>query len=176
MFTDAGLRTRGVGPHKRPQDQTDAQAVPYKLTSDNDIVVFNGAITTIAKVLDEKLTKDPKAVMAYHKHTDNPNEPGRFDIEQTHNVVFHRGGKNTKTKKKGEEKGQDDPASDPEDKTDPTQNNLGGHVPPATWNSHSCAFIWHVKWTAKGLMPIKPDVRFTSEFILPTGRALDLSL
>ena len=40
------------------------------------------------------------------------------------------------------------------------------------WGSDMSQVMWHVRWTQKGLMPVKPAVHLTNRVSLPAGRAL----
>ena len=35
--------------------------------------------------------------------------------------------------------------------------------------------MWHVRWTTKGLMPVKPALQFSTSFELAPGRAVNLT-
>ena len=54
-------------------------------------------------------------------------------------------------------------------------NNIGQKVQESgveTWNNEFFIVVWVVRWTAKGLQPVKPCVHLRAELVLPPGRAL----
>ena len=43
------------------------------------------------------------------------------------------------------------------------------------WSSTVSRVIWSVRWTQKGLMPIKPEARLWEEVVLAAGRSCHLT-
>ena len=127
--------------------------IEFKVEDDSHPVLFNGNVTTVGKLINDKAKTDPTCEIAYHKHTLSPNKPGCFTCVQEHQVVFLK----------------------KEDSTDATQTNIGAKVPFSTWDSRVTRILWLVRWTAKGLMPVKPCVHFSVEVALATGRAAEIT-
>ena len=57
---------------------------------------------------------------------------------------------------------------------EPNQMAIAGKVSLAEWQNDVVTIVWVVRWTNKGLMPIRPQVHLRAEAVLPTGRALEL--
>ena len=47
-------------------------------------------------------------------------------------------------------------------------------VPPSTWNTSLSQVVWQVKFSGKGLTPIRPVVVFNESFDLESGQWLQL--
>ena len=56
-----------------------------------------------------------------------------------------------------------------------TVTNLGKCCELSLWKTKFSDIVWHVRWTAKGLMPIKPSVVFTTDLVVPSGKAAQLT-
>lgn len=55
-----------------------------------------------------------------------------------------------------------------------TQLSVATGIPAWLWESHCTATVWVVKWHTNGLMPVRPQVIFTAEAVIPSGKALML--
>ena len=123
----------------------------FNLSSEADMVVFNGVMTMIGKVLFDERAKKPDASIAYHKLELNDADPKKFTLTQTHRVCF----------------------VPKDDAKEISQHNLGNKFPLTTWGTASSTMVclWHVRWSPKGLMPVKPAVHLVGELVLPAGRA-----
>ena len=54
-------------------------------------------------------------------------------------------------------------------------NSIASTEAASLWNTHISKVLWHVRWTQKGLMPIKPAVHLIENVTLAAGRALHLT-
>ena len=126
--------------------------IPFSLTSSSDLVVFNGQALTLGQVLNDQREKKPTAEVCYHTVSVDDVDPKSFTLERTHNVIF--------LPKKDE--GQT-----------VTLNSFAVNEPVTTFtSSEGMQLLWSVRWTAKGLMPVKPAVYLKGSVTIPTGRAL----
>ena len=57
---------------------------------------------------------------------------------------------------------------------EPSQVSIGGKIPFNLWDTDVCCILWVVRWSSKGLIPVRPQVHLKSEVLLQTGRALGL--
>ena len=57
-----------------------------------------------------------------------------------------------------------------------TCNNMFAKAEPQQhpFNDAVAKIIWHVRWTAKGLMPVKPALHLAGSAVIPPGKALAL--
>jgi hypothetical protein len=135
--------------------QTEAVEVgvaEFKLTSDSDLVVLAGAMQTLGSVIANQRKKEPSIGVCYHDLTVDTADPSKIILTTTHRVAFV-------------------PKSD----DTITQANIAAKMPIAAWNNHGSAWYWAVRFTKKGLMPIKPVIHSSCELVLPAGRACKLS-
>lgn len=136
-------------------DQTDvdlSDTVEFNLQSAKDFVVFNGQLATVGQIVNEQLVKKPEAEVCYHKMTVSDDKPKEFTLEQTHKIVF---------------------VAAKEDKDPNKLSGIAGKEPTQSYTSAPCLqVLWSVRWTAKGLMPVKPAVYLTGTIVVPPGKAL----
>ena len=129
----------------------------FDLKSSDDLVVFNGVVQPVGHAYLEKFKNDPGAKLAYHTVKDmSADTPGSFAITQTHQIAFVV----SDTSSEGS-------------KTCPATT-FAIHAPLEQWNTKVSALLWQVKWTSKGLTPIKPAVYSLLEIELLPGRCVIL--
>ena len=129
-----------------------SDCVEFKLESHNDIVIFNGQAVTVGQVVSEQHLKKPDAEVCYHKMTFSEANPKEFVLKQTHKIMFA-------------------PAKDESDR-EAKNGNIACKEPIATFTAGPCLqVLWTVRWTAKGLMPVKPAVYLKGSIALPPGKA-----
>ena len=56
----------------------------------------------------------------------------------------------------------------------PNQTSIGSKIPFSEWNSSVAGMYWLVRWSTKGLAPVRPLIHLKAEAVLPSGRALAL--
>ena len=64
------------------------------------------------------------------------------------------------------------PSQDENEKEKMSVNNICSLEKPAVWKENPFEIIWHVKWTARGLLPVKPCIHVRGKVTIPAGRAL----
>ena len=57
-----------------------------------------------------------------------------------------------------------------------TVGNIATKEDPKYWSSDVTAIRWNVRWTQKGLQPIKPRVSASKKLTIPGGRALPIAV
>ena len=153
-----GLFIAGFGktPFKmlRDGDVLDDTSFEFKLENCDTIVNMNGSLLTVGAAIKEKRNLDPTCQISYHKMTADPSNPSRFTIEQTHRIVCY--------------KKEDGP-------TEPSQMNVAGKLPFSVFQNASFVdVIWQVRWTQKGLMPVRHAVFVVKDTTIPAGKAVEL--
>ena len=123
----------------------------FKLESHDDKVVFNGLVTTLGKVVTDERVKKPDAQVAYHTLTTDDTNPMHFKLVTTHRVAFmHKD----------------------EEGVAITYGNIGTKEDVNVWETKNTHVLWNVRWTAKGLMPVKPAIYLKGgDLVLAAGRA-----
>ena len=135
-------------------DADDSTGVMFTMTGSKDKVVFNGVVQLLGKVVADQREKKPDATVCYHKLEALPEDPKEFSLTPEHKVAFY-------------------PADADKDPLI-TCTNFATKFTKAHWEapSNSIAALWMVRWSAKGLMPVKPVVHLVGSATLPPGRAL----
>ena len=135
-------------------DGSDApvKSLQFKISSQDDLVVLNGIVTDVGTVVRDQRAKKPDAQICYHGIKVDEADPQKFNIEVTHNVVFV-------------------PKNDELADKDINCHNIAAKEEPKVWNTDVLKTLWVVRWTAKGLMPVKPTVHLTGSLTLLLGKA-----
>ena len=106
----------------------------YKLNDHNTKVVVNNTIMTLGEVFFERAKTDASPNINYFE-VDVLTKPGELKLKQVHKVAFI---------KKDAQGGES------------TQANVGKDMPFDTYAvSPTAEVLWVVRWTQKGLMPIR---------------------
>ncbi|CAK9112393.1 unnamed protein product, partial [Durusdinium trenchii] len=149
---------RGAFKLFKGDDVVPEKAVIFTMGPDS-LVSVNGVISSVSEALTKQRQTKPDAVVCYHKANPVPEKPGEFTFTQTHKVGFVPPGK-----KEGA----------PEEAV--TATNLAARVSMSSFQSlHCVAFVWHSKWTVKGLQPIKPMLHLVKALVLTPGTACKLN-
>ena len=129
-----------------------AKSIPYKLSSQEDLVVLNGIVMKVGKVIQDQRSKKPDSQICYHSIKTDESNPHMMSISTTHNIVFVLKEQEIEYK-------------------DLNQNNMAAKESLEVWNSPLMKTIWVVRWAAKGFLPVKPVVHLTGYLTLLPGRA-----
>ena len=124
----------------------------FKLASSSDFVVFNSAVVELSKVVADQRQKKPDAEVCYHNIKVDMTDPRTFTLSVSHRVAFF--------------------PKQEEDK-DVNVGNIGKKESIQTWTAGSLILLWVVRWSAKGLMCVKPQLHLRGTLCLPPGRACD---
>ena len=144
-------------------DDPVANAVIFKISGSDDLVMFNGTLMTVGEVVAaQTITVPMEEPIKYHHMTRKPkrDDPAYFETSANVKVAFVFNDVATETVDGNKEV---------------TQASLASTLPADTWNSSLTQLVWSVKWGAKGLHPNRPQILVTSLFEVPSKSALLLS-
>ena len=116
-------------------------------------MVLNGIVTDVGTVIRDQRATRPDAQICYHSIKVDEADPQKFHIKVTHNVIFV-------------------PKNEGLADNDITYHNIAVKEKDLNvWNSGVIKTWWVVRWTPKGLLPIKPSVHVTGLLKLSPGKA-----
>ena len=72
----------------KPEEELKDNMVEFKLSSSDDMHVFNSKVTSIGATIGEAAKKKPDVAVCYHTKTVDVQAPGRFKLALTHRVAF----------------------------------------------------------------------------------------
>ena len=121
------------------------------MTDSSTNVIFNGVVTTIGRVGLEKHKTSPQAKVVYHELVPNETRAGEFTLKLVHRIAF---------------------ASKEAEIDTYTATNIGSTAPFNLWKNNVSEIIWSVRWTAKGLMPVRPLIYTRVGMKIPTDHAV----
>ena len=138
-------------------------AIEFVLLSHDDFVVLNGRLCSLGQVVADQRAKKPDCQICYHTLSPSDANPKQFSLKQTHRVAFHC-----------QTKSEDSESKSPSNEVN--QGNVAAKEAMKFWTS-SPVFrtLWTVRWAAKGLMPVKPNVYLKGTVNLQPGRSLSCS-
>ena len=134
--------------------------------SDADVLI-GGKLCKLQTVVEQRRIEEPNLKINYHTLVEqvDPSNPKVFNLNRTHDIYYIAA-----------QKPRGDPApGNPVEGEKMTQANMAAMVPLRHW--HACAnvaLVWSVKWTVKGLMPIKPHICFMKEAMIKPGHGIHL--
>ena len=141
--------------------------VPYELRDANDTVILDNKVTSLGQVIKEKRAISPLEIkVLYHTLVDKPtSEDSSFfkcEEKQNQQVLFRT--ENVPIK---EEQKDNDCVTLP-------HGNLAGCLPAATWDTLATHVVWVLRWTARGLSPVRPLICLKDKCIIKQGQAVAL--
>ena len=151
-MSDVGVAFYGAGSYKilKPGQELPSKAVELSLSSHADTVILNGCVVTLGQAVGEMRQKKPDCRVAYFEVV--PGESlNEFQLRPTHRVVFC--GKDTA------------------DGNVLARHNCGWALPKTCLST-----VWHMRWSAKGLIPVKPALHLLGNVELEAGRGVQLSI
>jgi hypothetical protein len=147
------------------------QELPHTLTNSEDLVLFNNTLTTIGAVYHAQRSKDPKCAINSFKVIGLDEATGKFTLEKETHIVFQPAGNQTVQQQSEEgQEGQEGEATS----VTTAQGSAGSLAPANSWEGPHTKLLWSVRWKAKGLMPIRPQICMLEAGILAPGRGLSL--
>lgn len=152
-MSDAGLAFYGAGSYKilKAGQELPSKGVELNLSSHADTVILNGSVVTLGQAIGEMRQKKPDCRVAYFEMV--PGESlNEFQLRPTRRVMFC---------------GKDTP-----DGNAVARHNCGWLLPQKTCLST----VWHMRWSAKGLIPVKPALHLLGFVELEAGRGIQLSI
>jgi len=148
--------------------KTDEKAVDpnkellFGLENSDSKIIFGGALTTVGEVLKQKQVNLPTACVNYHDLTCT--EGGKFNLARKHLVAFVPNAKQAVEEEEDAEGGN----------TTSLQASAGSLVLPTVWDTKYTMRLWSCVWKARGLMPMRPQVVFSCDGVLPPWKALEI--
>lgn len=127
--------------------------VEYSLANHNTLVVLNNTVLPLGKVLKDHRETKPDALIIYYKINCDPATPNEFTLEATHRLMFAL---------------KEEPA-------EVSIHNVAGKAAMASWATEATEILWVVRWTQKGLTPVRPAVYMKGAVSLPPGHACYLN-
>ena len=145
----------GKGTFKLLKKDAPVDKLECKFTSSSDIVILAGAALTLEKVIHDMRATKPECQICYHSMIPDESNAKKFTMEQTHRVVYM-------------------PKEDQGDKVNDCSA-FGTKEDAEAWENGVTTLVWHVRWTQKGLMPVKPAIHMPCGQTVPAGRAILLT-
>ena len=108
--------------------------------------------TSLQKVLLAQREKDPDVKVSYHKLHWDEVDPKLFTITQSHVISFN-----------------------PLEAKEVAASNMATKEPVSFWNNEVTHVVWSVRWSQKGLMPVKPGVLLKGELNLMSEQACSVT-
>ena len=135
-------------------DGSDApeKSIPFKISSQDDLVVLNGIVMDVGTVIRDQRATRPDAQLCYYSIKVDEADPLKFLIEATRNVIFV-------------------PKNEGLADKDINCHNIAAKEELKVWNTNVLKTLWVVRWATKGLMPVKPVVHLNGSLHLLPGRA-----
>ena len=151
-------------------DTLPEKALLFHIASSDALVCLNGAVQTISEVLFNQRKIKPEATVCYHKATpagQKTDGQTLFDFKLTHKICFV-----PPTKRDGADEGAEKPGKE----ETISFTNIASRETAGTFCDLQCAsLIWHVRWTVKGLQPLKPMIHLTKKLCLAAGQCCKLN-
>lgn len=145
----------------RPSD------VVFHVKDADSLVFLDGKLQTLAEVVAAKRAVSPLEVkILYHGLKEKPRSDNAkwFETELKFQTLFRPESAPVKEEQK--------------DKNSVEANlpytSLAGCLDPGHWETKLCKVVWCVKWTDRGLSPVRPLVMLTRNFQVPPGHAVEL--
>ena len=128
------------------------KAIEFKLSNDEDLICFNGKVLPLGQVVQEQRAKKPEAQVSYHKMVVNDENPKKFSLTTSHRICFVGAS------------GESEPEA--------SIGNIGMKEALDVWaKCPNFVLAWTCRWSAKGLMPVKPSIHLKLGLTVPIGRA-----
>ena len=153
----------GAGNYKQrqPDELYDKEKEPLFQPLHSSLVLFNGHLSTVEALVNQRLTQFPNTKVMYHDRIPAPtaDRPNAWQLKRTHDVVFIPDGK----------------AAVQEGTPGNTKvQTLATLLPISCWGTPA-GVVFGVRWAPSGLMPTRPQVLLTAELNLPPGNGCSLT-
>ena len=150
----------------KEQETIPDRVVCFDVTSPDMLVCLNGTVATVSEVLAKQRESKPEAEVCYHKASIIPEKPGSFNFHRKQMIAFVPNGPSQRLEEENKEATKEEAIS---------CSNIGCREPVATYSKLTNAqIIWTVKWTIKGLQPVKPQLHLLKKVCLPVGKSCKL--
>ena len=112
------------------------------------------------------------AKVCYHVVQDKPQpgDPLHFDLELKHTLYFRAADLPAQVKDEDGKEG-----SPGQKKKVVSQTHIAGAIPHKAWRTRATGITWIMKWVPnKGLQPLRPQVVFCGQVVLPPRTVVEL--
>jgi hypothetical protein len=115
---------------------------------------MNNTVMTLGDCYNEKAKHEANVKIAYHALSEHDaTDPAKFTVKMTHKIVFT--------------------SQMPSD--EPKAGAFAIKLDEKSWNTNITHMLWQVRWTPKGLTPIKPAVYTLADINILPGRTLNIT-
>ena len=160
-------------PDSTPEEPSEKSDVIFRISSNNDRVMFNSNWVTLGEIIRAKRELTPAgAIVGYHDLVDcpTPEDPSAFRFEPKKMTVYFK-----VFDFPSSVKAEDGDGGDSTKLMIPAAH-LAGTVPAKVWNGSALTEVtWAVKWpavAAKGLQPVRPMVVTAKQFVIKSKSAV----
>lgn len=151
----------------KAEETVSEKAIPFEVTSSDMLVSLNGVVGPISDVLLKQRQTKPEAGVCYHEVALDPEKIGSFNFKRKHPVYFVPSGPT--------QRGAGGEGGESKEET-LSSSNIGSRESLKTWMGlQQACLVWSVKWTLKGLQPVKPMVHISKKLTLPPGKSCKLN-
>ena len=139
----------------------------YQLHDSNSLVVFEGKVATVGQVVAQKRALTPlSVVICYHDLVEQPTpEDAKHFVLQVKNQVLFRP--------------ENAPAAEDKKSADGcvtvALTSLAGCLETSCWETSRTHLLWAVKWSARGLQPVRPMIVLAASTTVTAGQAVELA-
>ena len=159
--SSVALYYKGSWVSKRsPATANDSMVIPFLLTDSSMLVQFGSSCKPLGPIVEEHRAVDPTtAKVAYHELQDNPlpEDQTAFKLTVKHPQTW---------------KFENSPV-----KAEPNAIQTGacaGLVSYQNWNSRFTTLTWLMRWTNKGLTPVRPLIIAKTDVVITPNAALEI--
>ena len=134
--------------------------IPFAIESETDVIHYAGRLQQVKTVLEQQRTDDPtKVKIAYHVIEDAPTvgDPGALKISQKYEHHW---------------KYEKCPVKD--EITEVQHAHVASLILPEQWQTSMTSISWVMRWTAKGLTPVRPMVVTTRDIKIDAKTVVEL--
>lgn len=150
--------------NKLAEGETREADVVFKLCDSNSVVLCAGKATTVGQMVKEKRAISPLDVkIMYHDMTEKPsaNDPTFFSLTCKNEILFRPEAVQVKEEQRGEGGVVKLPYT-----------SVASCLATADWETLATCIIWSVRWTARGLSPVRPNVCLKTNVQIQPGHAI----
>ncbi|CAK9118015.1 unnamed protein product [Durusdinium trenchii] len=155
---------------QKGKTQEDFQARPadclYEIENSNSEVFFEGKLSKLGRVVAQKRAVTPLSVnICYYELAEQPRSDDTtfFALRPKNQALFRPENAPTSDDKKGADGSFTLPLT-----------SMAGCLETTRWATPYTKVVWSVKWSARGLQPIRPVIALTTPLVVPQSKAVEL--
>lgn len=138
--------------------------VPFHLKDATDLVLMDGKVRSVGQILKDKRAISPLEVkILYHdmQDTPRPEDSAHFTLTLKTTVLFRPEALTVKEEQKA-----------PDGAVTLPHSSVAGCLDTKAWDNLATRVLWSVKWTARGLSPVRPHVCLKANCKIAVGQAV----